>query len=96
MIEWIGWLGGILFAICALPQAIHIYRTKDTSSLSWIFLGTWFWGEVLCLTYVIVTNYNVGTWQIPLIFNYVFNLLTLIFIIGMKVKYDNENTTGNI
>jgi len=76
MMELIGWLGALMLGICALPQAITSYRTKDSSGISLSFLLLWLGGEVLTLIYIVST-----TMQLPLIFNYLFNILCLAVII---------------
>lgn len=72
MIDIIGWLGSIFFSICALPQAIKSYKEKSSKGISKSFMILWFLGEVLTLIYILLT-----TVQIPLIVNYVFNLICL-------------------
>lgn len=79
MIELIGWAGGILFAICAIPQAWECYRQKHANGLSWLFLMTWLFGEVFTLIYVFVDKFS---WS--LIVNYVANLIALLIIIYYK------------
>lgn len=81
MIEAIGWVGAICFAICALPQAIKSYRDKSSAGISFAFLFLWTVGEVLTLSYILGT-----TRQLPLIVNYVFNLACLAVIIYYYFK----------
>lgn len=70
--EYIGWTGSILFALCGLPQAIKSVREKNSRGLSWGFLGMWFTGEILTLIYILPKL------DLPLIFNYCFNLFCLL------------------
>lgn len=81
MIELMGWIGAVLFALCAVPQAIHCIRVKSADGLSWSFLMMWLWGEILTLLYVILTSADK-----ILIFNYVFNLACLLVILRYKIK----------
>lgn len=81
MIEAIGWMGAICFAICALPQAIKSYKDKSSAGISFAFLFLWTVGEVLTLTYILLT-----TMQLPLIVNYVFNLACLAVILWYYFK----------
>lgn len=76
MIETIGWMGAICFAFCALPQAIQSFRTKSSQGINGYFLLLWVVGEVLTLIYILGT-----TVQLPLVFNYVFNLACLAVIV---------------
>jgi MtN3 and saliva related transmembrane protein len=84
MIEIVGWLGAILFAFCALPQVIKVYKTKQTEDLSMSFLQMWLWGEVFSFIYVM----NNETTQWPLITNYIFNILLVLYLVWAKIKYD--------
>ena len=45
--EIIGWFGGILLALCGLPEAYRTIKNK-TCSVGWGFLIMWIAGEV-CL-----------------------------------------------
>ena len=82
MIELIGYVGGLLFAFCCVPQLVHVVRTKDTSGLSWVFLGMWLGGEMLTLIYVNLK----GTAHGPLVLNYVLNIVVLAILISYKHK----------
>lgn len=82
MTELIGWIGGILFAVCGLPQAIQSFKQGHSLGLSSLFLAMWTSGEVLTLVYVLLKH---GLdW--PLVFNYGMNLLFLTVIIYFKIK----------
>ena len=81
MIEFVGWLGAILFALCGAPQAYKSYIDKHSHGLSWGFLGMWLAGEVCVLFYVAMT-----TMDTILIANYVANLLILYVILYFKIK----------
>ncbi len=83
MIEFIGWLGAILFSLCAVPQAIKTYRTKKADDLSWAFLMMWLWGEIFTLIYVL--DNDVLQW--PLIVNYIFNIVLVLYILWAKLYY---------
>jgi uncharacterized protein with PQ loop repeat len=74
--ELVGWLGAIMLGICALPQAIQSYRTRSSKGVSLLFLLLWGGGEILTLIYIGGT-----TMQLPLILNYIFNLICLAVII---------------
>ena len=80
-IDIIGWTGSILFAICGIPQAYQCWKQKHANGLSWAFLLTWFSGEILTLLYICLKP----TLDIPLIFNYTFNLAALLIIFYYKI-----------
>ena len=77
--ETLGWIGAILFAICALPQSIECARNGHARGLNWFFLLAWFFGEVFTIIYV---------WpkaDYPLLFNYFLNLVFLAVILRYKI-----------
>ena len=82
-IEVLGFLGSGLLGLCALPEVISSIITKKCS-LGWAFLLLWFFGELFLLIYTIIKNRTVPL--IPLIFNYLLNLLFLSILISIKVK----------
>lgn len=84
-INGIGWIGCILFAICGIPQAYKCFKQKHANGLAWLTLLTWFLGEVLTLTYIFLKP----TLDIPLVFNYVFNLCSLLIIFYYKIYGKN-------
>ena len=80
MIELAGWLGAAFFAFCGLPQAILCYKQGHAEGVSELFLWMWFIGEVLTFYYVLETSAG-----LPLLANYVFNFMILLFV--MRYKY---------
>lgn len=87
--EIVGWIGGLLFAFCGVPQAIKSYRTKHARDISWWFLWMWVGGEILTLVYVLDNNLFTGDWQLPLLTNYALNTIVVAFI--MYIKWKNES-----
>jgi len=90
MFELIGWIGGFLLAICAVPQAIKVYQDKSGEGLSWLMLWFWFKGEIFTLYYIVVTNLNAGEFQWPLLFNYILNIFIITYIIIAKYIYGKK------
>ncbi len=84
---YIGWLGGIMLAICGLPQVIHTYKTKKTEGLSWLFLLFWFYGEGLCLFYLVYSDMIHDIYHFPLYVNYIFNILMVLYLLYAKMHY---------
>ncbi len=85
--EFIGWIGGILFSICALPQVIHTWRTKKTEGLSSWFLIIWFTGEILSFFYVIAKDIMTSIFHFPLYLNYGLNIILILYLFYAKIKY---------
>lgn len=77
--DLIAWVGSLLLAMCAIPQALHSWRTRSSASLSWCFLIMWSGGEFLLLVYTLVGE------QWALVANYTCNLLCLAIILRFKV-----------
>lgn len=78
MMDAIGWAGALLFAFCAVPQAVASYRQGHSAGMSWAFLQMWLWGEILTLIYV----WPKQDW--PLITNYLLNLACLCVIVWFR------------
>jgi uncharacterized protein with PQ loop repeat len=81
----IGLIGSIAFGICALPQAIQVYKTGNTDGLSGMFLLLWSIGEVFTFTYVIIDNIKTGSIMIPLYINYTLNGLLVGYLDYKKI-----------
>jgi uncharacterized protein with PQ loop repeat len=81
MLELTGWIGAILFAICALPQAIQSFKDGHSRGINNLFLLFWMLGGIITLVYVLFKH---GL-DLPLITNYVLNIVLISVI--MKYKY---------
>lgn len=79
MIELLGWIGGILFALCAIPQAWQSWKRKNSDGLTWAFLMMWWFGELATVIYV-----HQKDDVLPLLVNYYFNMALLSVIIWFK------------
>jgi uncharacterized protein with PQ loop repeat len=86
-IELLGWIGGIFLSICAFPQVYKTYNEHSATGLSLWMLILWWVGEVCTLGYVLYTNIQVGDFQLPLIINYIVNIVMVVYLIYAKVKY---------
>lgn len=79
--EYLGWIGSICLAICALPQVIHTAQTKETQGLSKLFLLLWLVGEIAAIIYQHLKNGFT-----PLHFNYIFNIVLISILCYYKGK----------
>ena len=77
--EYIGWCGALLFAICGLPQAYQSWRDGHSHGLNWFFLLAWAGGEILTIIYVL------PKWDIPLLTNYFINGIFLVIMLYYKI-----------
>ena len=76
----IGWIGSLLLALCAIPQAIESYKTKSSAGLTWGFISMWFVGEICTFIYIIPKL------DLPLLVNYGANICFLTVIIYYKIN----------
>lgn len=94
MLELVGWTGAILFALCGVPQALKVWRTHQVRDLSWVFLLMWLSGEILTFIYVLANNAISGELQLPLLTNYVFNTIILMYLVWAKRAYKNNQSNS--
>ena len=76
--ELVAWIGSILLAVCAVPQAIKTFREKNADSLSSWTLAMWGAGELLLAIYTI----DLQDWALA--FNYTVNLISISVIVRYK------------
>lgn len=79
LMDVVGWVGATLLAFCALPQAVESWSNKSSRGITWGMLGMWGLGEVLTLLYVLPKM------DMPLLFNYLANIVFLSVIIYFKI-----------
>lgn len=82
MIDALGWIGAVCFAVCGLPQLFQTWRTKNVKGISGWFLVLWFVGEVSTGIFV-----STRTPEPALLFNYGFNFLVLVVLICLFWRY---------
>jgi uncharacterized protein with PQ loop repeat len=82
VMETIGYLGGVLLAICGIPEVIRTIK-GGTCHLGWSFLLLWFFGEFFMEIYAFSLK------DFPLLFNYTFNLVLVGIMLYYKVKSIN-------
>ncbi len=80
-IHLLSWLGALLLAGCAIPQAVKAKKDpSSTRGLSWWFLWAWFVGEWLML---------LGLCQVvsvPVLANYLFNIALIWYLLRVKME----------
>lgn len=81
MIETVGWLAGLLFAFCGLPQTIQCYKQGHSRGVNGLFIWMWLIGEILMQVYVFAKH---GL-DLPLLVNYWIN--TIFVLVIVKYKY---------
>ncbi len=80
MIEVIGWIAGLLFAFCGLPQAIQCYKQGHAKGVSSTFILMWLTGEILMQVYVLEKH----GFDMPLLVNYWINTIFALVIVRYK------------
>lgn len=79
MIDIAGWIGSILLAVCAVPQAWLSWRQGHSNGLSALLLLLWGVGEAFTLVYTVAQA------DYPLVVNYTCNLILIAVIARYKV-----------
>lgn len=79
MLEAVGWIGGVLLAVCGIPQAIKTIRDGHCD-ISHLFIWAWFLGEVLTLIYIMPTG------SLPLYLNYSVNVIATSIILFYRLR----------
>lgn len=77
--DLIGYVSGIMLALCGLPEAIRSYKNKRCD-IGWGLLIMWMLGEIGLLIY------ETKTLAIPRILNYSCNIIFISVMIFYKVK----------
>jgi hypothetical protein len=75
----LGYIGGILLAVCAFPEAYRTIRDRECH-LGWAFLLLWFSGECFMFMYSVQLN------DMALLLNYGLNLVLLTPMLYFKLK----------
>jgi len=77
--ELFGWLGGIAFAVCGIPQSYKSYIDGNSNGLAFSFILLWLLGELFTIIYILPTG------SLPLYFNYGGNLIFVLIILKYKI-----------
>lgn len=86
MLELIGWLASLCFALCSIPQALQCYRQGHGIGLNKPFMWIWLAGELLMMPYVLGKHGFDG----PIMFNLTVNTFFIIIILKY-IYFPREN-----
>ena len=90
MVQFIGYLAAICTTLAFIPQALLIWKTKDTRSISLGMYSIFTLGVCLWLVFGILTQHN------TIIFaNIVTGLLALSILIMKIINFKKENLEKN-
>ncbi len=78
LFEAVGWVGGMLLAVCGIPQTIKTVKDGHARGLAWSFLLMWFGGEILSFIYLLPTE------NVPMLINLGVNTIFTSIIIYYK------------
>lgn len=78
--ETIGYIGSIFLAINAIPELVRTIKDKRCH-IGWPMLVLWFLGEIFMTTYAFSLK------DMALIFNYVFNFIIVVIMLGYKFNH---------
>lgn len=78
-IELIGWIGGIMLAICGAPQSYKSWVDGHSDGLTHGLLWLWYIGEWLTFAYIL----SFDKISMPLLLNYSINII----LVTVMVKY---------
>lgn len=80
LIEFLGWTGALMLALCALPEVISSLITKKCT-VGWGMLSLWWIGEIFTLIFIAARAP-----EIQLVVNYGLNFAFVSILIFYKWK----------
>lgn len=80
IMQTLGWIGNLLFAVSAVPQAWLSFKQGHSEGLSTGLLSMWFSGEGIAIIFGLYEEVPV-----QLMANYIFNFGCLLIIIRYKM-----------
>lgn len=89
IIQITGWLNMLLFSIVTWPQIYKTLKTKTTSGVSISVYYILVLANIDALIYALLIN------QPPLLFKYVFGLVTSLIYIWVYFKYGRKNVNSS-
>lgn len=82
--QTIGWIGGVAFAVSALPQVVLCIRLKNADGVSLLLILLMLLGSA-CLFAFCIWNQITRGGQLPLIFNYGLTFVSWFVILYYKL-----------
>ena len=90
MTELVGFIAGALTIIIVIPQAIKSFKTKKTDDVSMPMFIVYLLGIITWITYGWLDK------DMPVLITSCFELLPVLTVIYLKIKYDNIKTKEKI
>lgn len=86
MVELVGFIGSVSFAIVSLPILLAAIKTKSGNNISIGYLVLSLLGNICCFSYVIHTSLVTGYILFPLFLNYGTALTITLILVVIKWK----------
>jgi MtN3 and saliva related transmembrane protein len=83
MIELLGYCAGFMTTVSFVPQAVRIWRTKSAHDVSMPTFGILAVGSLLWMVYGICTH------SLPVIIANIITFIFVLFVVFLKLRYDN-------
>ena len=81
--DWFGIVGSFLLVVCAFPQFIKTFKTKEVDDLSLSFFIIWFFGCLMMLIY----TFFLPVVRYPLFLDYIVSSIVSCGMIILIFKY---------
>jgi uncharacterized protein with PQ loop repeat len=88
--ETIGWISSAFLLLCGVPQALKSIKDGHSGGISVLFIWFWLLGEITGTIYI-ATFKEIS---LPLLTNYVFNVIIVFIIIFYKYFPRIKGATG--
>ncbi|KAL7754282.1 hypothetical protein RI367_000263 [Sorochytrium milnesiophthora] len=82
--ESIGAAGGIVLALCLIPQIWKVWRTKSAQDISYWWQAMYTVGLIITLAYLVRLNAIAGYVSVSI------EILFALQLVGMKMYYDRQ------
>lgn len=92
----LGIVGGLMLAVCLAPQLIQTWRTKSVDDVAYGWLGTYFIGLILNLTYFILIDAIVAYATLSLEITFCITMIILKVIYTTKPGADADDAAPEI
>ncbi len=83
MVEYLGYIAGVLTTVCYIPQVIHVFKLRDAKGISLLFTILLLIGVIAWLLYGILLA------LFPMILWNSIGLIVVAALLYAKLKFDN-------
>ncbi|KAJ3359526.1 hypothetical protein GGF31_004018 [Allomyces arbusculus] len=83
-VEAIGYVGGVVLALCLAPQIIQVVRTKSAEDISYAWQGLYLVGLSINLAYMVLLGAVAGYVAV------IIEIALLLVLVGCKFYFDRK------